>query len=100
MDKVVIMDNLSKAYIALKEGFPNEYVVDLPMDPYLPQFLDAYRVSLFSSDKRTGLEVRQKRKVAVLRERKRRRGNKLQCTSVGDVPRFVSHLDQHFVVPF
>ncbi|GAQ80869.1 AAA+ ATPase [Klebsormidium nitens] len=42
VDKVVIMDNMSKAYIKMKEGFPDEYVVDLPMDPYLPQFLDAY----------------------------------------------------------
>jgi hypothetical protein len=45
VDKVVLMDNMSKAYIAMKEGFPDEYVVDLPMDPYLPQFLDSFPVS-------------------------------------------------------
>lgn len=42
---MVLMDNMSKAYIAMKEGFPDEYVVDLPMDPYLPQFLDSFPVS-------------------------------------------------------
>jgi hypothetical protein len=48
VDKVVLMDNMSKAYIAMKEGFPDEYVVDLPMDPYLPQFLDSFSVSCCS----------------------------------------------------
>ncbi|KAI3886935.1 hypothetical protein MKW92_040259 [Papaver armeniacum] len=36
---VVFTEDLKKLYVTMKEGFPLEYVVDIPLDPYLFEFI-------------------------------------------------------------
>ncbi|XP_011628477.1 ATP-dependent zinc metalloprotease FTSH 12, chloroplastic [Amborella trichopoda] len=36
---VVFSEDLKKIYVTMKEGFPLEYVVDIPLDPYLFEFI-------------------------------------------------------------
>ncbi|KAK6947214.1 Peptidase M41 [Dillenia turbinata] len=35
VDAVVFTEDLKRLYVTMKEGFPMEYVVDIPLDPYL-----------------------------------------------------------------
>ncbi|KAJ1698390.1 hypothetical protein LUZ63_006902 [Rhynchospora breviuscula] len=35
VEAIVFSENLKKAYVTMKEGFPVEYIVNIPLDPYL-----------------------------------------------------------------
>ncbi|XP_051125031.1 ATP-dependent zinc metalloprotease FTSH 12, chloroplastic [Andrographis paniculata] len=35
VDAVVFTEDLKRLYVTMKEGFPLEYIVDIPLDPYL-----------------------------------------------------------------
>lgn len=39
VEAVVFAENLKRIYVTMKEGFPSEYIVDIPVDPYLPELL-------------------------------------------------------------
>ncbi|KAJ4754538.1 ATP-dependent zinc metalloprotease FtsH [Rhynchospora pubera] len=35
VEAIIFSENLKKAYVTMKEGFPVEYIVNIPLDPYL-----------------------------------------------------------------
>ncbi|XP_057835823.1 ATP-dependent zinc metalloprotease FTSH 12, chloroplastic isoform X1 [Cryptomeria japonica] len=39
VEAVVFAENFKRIYVTMKEGFPSEYIVDIPVDPYLPELL-------------------------------------------------------------
>ncbi|XXG69002.1 hypothetical protein AAC387_Pa06g1970 [Persea americana] len=43
---VVLSEDLKKLYITMKEGFPLEFVVDIPLDPYLFEAINASGVDV------------------------------------------------------
>ncbi|XP_043688912.1 ATP-dependent zinc metalloprotease FTSH 12, chloroplastic isoform X2 [Telopea speciosissima] len=49
---VVFSEDLKKLYITMKEGFPLEYVVDIPLDPYLFEIITSSGVEVDLLQKR------------------------------------------------
>ncbi|XP_077220986.1 FTSH protease 12 isoform X2 [Tasmannia lanceolata] len=49
---VVFSEDLKKLYITMKEGFPLEYVVDIPLDPYLFEIINTSGVEVDLLQKR------------------------------------------------
>ncbi|KAJ4977147.1 hypothetical protein NE237_002253 [Protea cynaroides] len=49
---VVFSEDLKKLYITMKEGFPLEYVVDIPIDPYLFEIITSSGVEVDLLQKR------------------------------------------------
>ncbi|OVA12409.1 Peptidase M41 [Macleaya cordata] len=49
---VVFSEDLKKLYITMKEGFPLEYVVDIPLDPYLFEIISSSGVEVDLLQKR------------------------------------------------
>ncbi|KAG9438959.1 hypothetical protein H6P81_019124 [Aristolochia fimbriata] len=43
---VVFSEDLKKLYVTMKEGFPLEYVVDIPLDPYLFEIINTSGVEV------------------------------------------------------
>ncbi|KAL5731389.1 ATP-dependent zinc metalloprotease FTSH 12 [Ranunculus cassubicifolius] len=43
---VVFTEDLKKLYITMKEGFPLEYIVDIPLDPYLFEIISSSGVEV------------------------------------------------------
>eukprot|EP00252_Welwitschia_mirabilis_P015196 TRINITY_DN33438_c0_g1_i1.p1 TRINITY_DN33438_c0_g1~~TRINITY_DN33438_c0_g1_i1.p1 ORF type:complete len:1020 (-),score=228.37 TRINITY_DN33438_c0_g1_i1:625-3684(-) len=40
VEAVVFTEDLRKVYVTMKEGFPSEYIVDIPVDPFLFELLE------------------------------------------------------------
>ncbi|XP_068656119.1 ATP-dependent zinc metalloprotease FTSH 12, chloroplastic [Aristolochia californica] len=49
---VVFSEDLKKLYVTMKEGFPLEYVVDIPLDPYLFEIINTSGVEVDLLQKR------------------------------------------------
>ncbi|ONK74835.1 uncharacterized protein A4U43_C03F10620 [Asparagus officinalis] len=49
---VVFSEDLKKIYVTMKEGFPLEYVVDIPLDPYLFEMISSSGVEVDLLQKR------------------------------------------------
>ncbi|MQL73917.1 hypothetical protein Taro_006270 [Colocasia esculenta] len=43
---VVFSEDLKRAYVTMKEGFPLEYIVDIPLDPYLFEIISSSGVEV------------------------------------------------------
>ncbi|KAH9293417.1 hypothetical protein KI387_041378, partial [Taxus chinensis] len=44
VEAVVFSEDFKRIYVTMKEGFPAEYIVDIPADPYLSEFLTSHGV--------------------------------------------------------
>ncbi|ESQ27162.1 hypothetical protein EUTSA_v100180710mg, partial [Eutrema salsugineum] len=49
---VVFTEDLKKLYVTMKEGFPLEYIVDIPLDPYLFEIISSSGVEVDLLQKR------------------------------------------------
>ncbi|WOK99704.1 ATP-dependent zinc metalloprotease FTSH 12, chloroplastic [Canna indica] len=49
---IVFSEDLKKIYVTMKEGFPLEYVVDIPLDPYLFEMISSSGVEVDLLQKR------------------------------------------------
>ncbi|KMZ66102.1 ATP-dependent zinc metalloprotease FtsH 2 [Zostera marina] len=46
VDAVLFTEDLKRIYVTMKEGYPSEYIVDIPLDPYLFEVIFCSRVEV------------------------------------------------------